>query len=368
MGRRRKIEIVQNLNNDPPKEVIKKKRGRKPKNKTLDTPPPEKVLKKRGRRPKEKYNFDTDPLKLQNYNDENDSIIVKLPIKKSDMESLITNKLTSYNPNVKTPEPYDPTIDDTKFNFSEIKKNIDNLKEDTSKKPIENMNDENIDTLIKINETLSEEKKTRQIDLILNNKYQKEQKLELITQFSNFTNENVYPERTDIACFWCSHNFDTIPWGIPISYDNDKFKLFGVFCSPNCACSYLFESAQFKDTLWEVYSLLNLFYYKVFNKIKKIYPAPSKLCLQKFGGKMTYEEFKKKNEDSESIYLIKFPPIISVIPVIEEVNLKKIQTNHNFIPVDKNRIMKANQELRLKRSKPINNKNTLDNCMNIISS
>ena len=40
--------------------------------------------------------------------------------------------------------------------------------------------------------------------------------------------------------------------------------------------------------------------------------------------------------------------------------------NNKFIPVDKNRIKKANTELKLKRSKPSNiNKNTLDQCMNI---
>ena len=59
---------------------------------------------------------------------------------------------------------------------------------------------------------------------------------------------------------------------------------------------------------------------------------------------------------------------LPVIPVIEEVNMKKIQINNNFIPVDKTRILKANQELRLKRNEPLTNKNTLDNCMNIIIS
>ena len=45
---------------------------------------------------------------------------------------------------------------------------------------------------------------------------------------------------------------------------------------------------------------------------------------------------------------------------------KKTNLTNTYIPVDKNRIIKANNELKLKRNTPINNnKNTLDNCMNI---
>ena len=37
-----------------------------------------------------------------------------------------------------------------------------------------------------------------------------------------------------------------------------------------------------------------------------------------------------------------------------------------YIPVDKDRIRKANNELRLKRSKPVSeHKNTLDSCMSL---
>ena len=43
-----------------------------------------------------------------------------------------------------------------------------------------------------------------------------------------------------------------------------------------------------------------------------------------------------------------------------------MNNKNNFIPIDKNRLLKANQEFKLQRSKPVfNYKNTLDNCMNI---
>ena len=46
--------------------------------------------------------------------------------------------------------------------------------------------------------------------------------------------------------------------------------------------------------------------------------------------------------------------------------VKKNNLTSSFIPEDKNRISKANNELKLKRNTPINNnRNTLDSCMNI---
>ena len=62
------------------------------------------------------------------------------------------------------------------------------------------------------------------------------------------------------------------------------------------------------------------------------------------------------------------PPIISVIPQIEESNLENMTVGNkeNFIPIDKERIKKANDDLRLKRNKPITESiNTLENCMHL---
>ena len=36
-----------------------------------------------------------------------------------------------------------------------------------------------------------------------------------------------------------------------------------------------------------------------------------------------------------------------------------------YIPLDKERIVKVNNDLRLKRKNPISNKNTLENCMKL---
>ena len=177
-----------------------------------------------------------------------------------------------------------------------------------------------------------------------------------------------WPQTTDINCFWCCHDFDNTPWGVPLKYEKDLFHMFGNFCSPNCVSSYIFDSNKNDDTKWELFSLLNLVYFKIYDKFKNIEPAPSKLCLSKFGGCLSIKEYRN-NFNNNNMYELKFPPTISIIPVIEEININKLKIYDNkndFIPVDKTRMMKANTEFKLKRTKPISNfKNTLDNCMNI---
>jgi len=415
-----------NLNTD---EKPKKKRGRKPKTDKSVVKEP-KPHKKRGRKPKEKFYYDTNPLTI-NYrqdNDEQENIIVRLPITSTDIEKYsITNDLFAYNPNINDPTPYDPTNPNmlySQINGREINNNTQNsftnhesmdstlstnttsrdtTSRDTTSRDTTSLNSMPLNTSLLTNsvtefkidgennhniittpitnnvetyenterienyENNDKKKKghKRQIDVLLNNRYRKEKKLELMVQFANYNKNKKWPTHTDIHCFWCCYPFSNIPWGIPLKYDNDIFNLYGIFCSPNCATSYLFKVYEDKNYVWESYALLNLLCYKIYGEHKNIYPAPSKMCLENFGGRMTIDEYRLNNIEKESLYAIKFPPTISIIPVMEEINMKKLQIQSKYIPVDKSRIMKANQELRLKRSKPINNKNTLDSCMNI---
>jgi hypothetical protein len=220
------------------------------------------------------------------------------------------------------------------------------------------------------NAIFNEKLDNRQISLLLKNKYDKENKINVLIQLSHCNKMKQWPEKTNICCLWCCHDFDNTPWGIPNKYETNLFHLFGIFCSPNCAASYIFNNITEINTKWEYFSLLNLLYYKVYNKSTEISLAPSKLSLKKFGGCLDIDEYRDKlNKDN--IYLLKFPPSISIIPIIEEINenkynIKNMNKTNNFIPLDTNRIKNANKELKLKRSKPLtNSKNTLDSCMNI---
>lgn len=402
--------------NNPPVEKVKKKRGRKPKN-IVESGGEKKddnviTLRRRGRKPKDKFNYETTNFSdYQNTIKRNENVIIKLPISCLRVENdlQVGNNLYKYNPVINEPKPFDSNnneflnlegIENSNLQIKDqtnLVSNYDNkdtnennnipepIQEENNYSSFNNNDDFNpngslvsklsipktgISTKEIINPIKKEELPTknteqlRQIDIILNKKYKyNQEKIEIMNGF--VSNSTIKVQKTDICCWWCCHEFECVPWGIPQKYVDDKFELYGVFCSANCALSYLLDMDRDEDYLWEKVALLNLLHYKVYGKYENIIPAPNKIALQKFGGSMSLEEFHNLIEFNNKSYTVEFPPCNNVIPVLEEI-YKKNNLTSSFIPVDKNRISKANNELKLKRSTPINNnRNTLDSCMNI---
>ena len=56
------------------------------------------------------------------------------------------------------------------------------------------------------------------------------------------------------------------------------------------------------------------------------------------------------------------PPHLLICPQLE---VKKNKENNIYIPLNLNRINKYTDDLKLKREKPVNNMNTLEDCMNL---
>jgi len=162
------------------------------------------------------------------------------------------------------------------------------------------------------------------------------------------------PDRTDIHCYWCKHQFETSPLGCPIStqepsyvivsnsaiYDktsyrtrtlpeyerkamistrafdelidngneviihgsNKKFVTDGVFCSFNCVKAYIMDNHN--DRMYEYSNhLLNLLYKYCTGSYYngRIIPAPSWRLLKSFGGHLTIQEFRKSFDIVEFI-------------------------------------------------------------------
>ena len=129
--------------------------------------------------------------------------------------------------------------------------------------------------------------------------------------------------------------------------------------------SYNFDSEETKNTIWERYTLLNHLYSIIEDEPNLVINlAPSRLTLDIFGGYLDIKEFR--NTDSNKEYNIVYPPMVSIIPSVEEKYKDKLKRKETYyIPLDKERIKKANNDLRLKRKKPVTNKNTLENCMRL---
>ena len=343
--------------------------------------------KRRGRKPKDKFKYEsTDIDEYAKNNRKEENIIIKLPLSclKLNEEFNDGKDLFNYNPTITTPKPYNSEDLSSKhnINYSLLDgQNNDDIENNINiKATINNTNEQNIVNCPKcstcechsknmgnsadVDGTNKPNTETRQIDIILNNKYNSNtDKFNVLTHLGNSLNGTKWPEKTEIACLWCCHRFVNTPWGVPFKFHNHKFQLFGNFCMPNCTLSYILQNYKEDDAMWEKVALLNLLYFKVYGQYKNLVPAFDKMSLKTFGGTLEIEEYRNIIGKTDKSYSIEFPPCNTIIPMLEEI-YKKTNLNNTFIPVDKTRIQVANNELKLKRSKPVVNvKNTLDFCL-----
>lgn len=392
-GRRPK-NLTNNVDKKEKPVIEKKKRGRKPK------PKPEnaeiKIPKKRGRKPLDS-NKNIEINKNINLTEEN--VILHLPIKTEEINSLNSESLMKYNPKITIPSPFSEDINFQEVNYSKIlnQENKDNSKSTEIVNKHNNINEsnlnENLNENIKTNKPIlneninvnepnlvvgNEEKKN-----VLNNKinndviekfenitnkynnislYEKNKVLPILLEYSETNKHKEWPSSVTSSCFWCCEPFNSVPVGIPIKKLNNTFYMYGNFCSPECAAAYIFNEKKYMNDCWEKYSMLNLIYGN--NQPIKI--APSKICLKKFGGRLTITEFRNICTKLNKSYKVLLPPMVSVLPMIEEINLNDDNNNIDMFLLNKDHINKANEEYRLRRNKPLpDSKNTLESCMNL---
>ena len=122
--------------------------------------------------------------------------------------------------------------------------------------------------------------------------------------------------------------------------------------------------------MWKQYNLLNTLQKKISNNNwKKIKLAPPKEVLKIFGGYMTIDEYREELLTGNTEFKVIEPPLISLVPKIEETYFKSQNNNLNkkkYVPIDNELIDKAKISMKLKREKPINNsKSTLHNFMDL---
>lgn len=326
---------------------IPKKRGRKPKPKTSKDNIV-KIPKKRGRKPKEKVpSYSVLNVNNNNLQELDNNVILHLPIKTSDIEAsekMGTHDLLKYDPDQKEPDPYDPLGKNT---YSNIEKDIIKLNNSEEEEDF-NIEDKCINC--------------DNMDLLLKSKINI---LDTNFDFYDANKNKSWPVKTNLYCLWCSHPFDTPPVPLPLKLVKNKFYVEGCFCSFNCSAAYNFDKAY--PDKWERYSLLHLLYKKIYDThFERILLAPPKETLSVFGGHMSITEYRKNLITNEKSFKIINPPIISIIPKIEENVTMKIVNNNKFIPVNQILVDKASESLRLRRDKPITENNrTLYSYMNL---
>lgn len=228
---------------------------------------------------------DSKKIELKTHNIERKSIIVHLKI---DIDKYEKKNNTYINDFLK----YDPNI-----NIEPMGYNIDYLSLDNQSEIIETKKD-----------------KTEKVYNVIDNKNKIVKKIHnIMMEFTNFNEKKFLQTKT--CCWHCCHSFKSMPCGIPINYEKNLFYVKGIFCSFNCALTYNNNSKENENIIQERESLIYLLYKKI-NNVKNIdlKYAPEKEVLEMFGGKLTIEEFRENN----STYNIIFPPIVFLIPQLEE--------------------------------------------------
>ena len=192
------------------------------------------IPKKRGRKPKGGKIVEpaTIPVATQRIFVEN--VILHLNCHKSDIH--VVNDIDR---SIHSIEPFE-----SESSFAEIEHNTEETKIG--------------DTTDKVNKTISGKLAELEKDLHTNN----------IHQSSN--------------CFWCTCGFDTPAIFIPSGHNNKKYNVYGCFCSPECASSYLFEENIDDSVKYERYHLLNYIYGKIYDYKVAIKLAPSPFYLLAF--------------------------------------------------------------------------------------
>ena len=370
-GRPKKIRTAE----DEKKIKKKKKRGRKPRPKT-DESQKQIIKRKRGRKPRDRFYTLSNKQKkeLLDTNLHQDSIIVFLPIDIEQLEKdqignknnkfFIENSILTYKPNLNIPKPMEYGLQ--------------------NEQNIESLNDNNIISAVinNGNESLHNEKSINhksKMNELMNPYREVEYHLHergncITTNIRNTMNEfrtanktNEWVDATNIRCWWCCYEFDNKPISIPISFKNDVFNVYGCFCNFKCALAYNFNTDG--NRKWERISLIHLLYKKMYNKKEvELEYAPPREFLKIFGGHMDIDEFRNLDNKRRK-YEVIYPPMLSIIPQLEETEIfaesNKIRKSKKEIPVDDDRIQRAREKLKLKRLKPLRERNTLEQCMNL---
>lgn len=126
-------------------------------------------------------------------------------------------------------------------------------------------------------------------------------------------------------CFWCTGSFKHEPIYIPSSFINNKYKVYGNFCTPQCAAAYLFDENIDSTIKYNRYSLLNSMYKELFTYNKNIIPAPKPFyILDKFLGNLSIEEYRNLVSKNDTNISIVDKPISNIFPELHSNSLSSI--------------------------------------------
>lgn len=188
----------------------------------------------------------------------------------------------------------------------------------------------------------------------------------LLVQYKDSSEMKSIPTKSDSACFWCCHTFNNRPVVLPLRDQGKYLQVFGNFCCPECATAYLFDMRQDSHTRWEQLALL----YRLYSEAcgGKIHPAPSRNILKLFGGSLSIDDYRNLIRSYKVRVDVHLPPMVSLLATMDTkpIDFYDASLTKNVSETVKERLQKAEEVLRLKRTKPLKAwESTLDACINL---
>lgn len=265
---------------------------------TKEKPPP----KKRGRKPKGGKIIDkTD--KKNNNKVIVSNIILHLKCKSSDLKNDFTNEI-QYDPEIQSIEG----ISSNCYKPNELSYQLISSNDNT---------DNNTNIIDNENDNKNEKISNKTI-------YNKLKHIQFTLHSNNLSNKKS-------NCFWCTYNFDNPVIYIPKSYIDDKYNVYGNFCSPECAVAFLFNEHIDSSTKFERYNLFNHIYANIYNYEKNIKPAPNPLyILDKFMGTLSITEFRKLSSQEQLLFVMD-KPMTRIFPELHDDNDEFLLNQHSNI-------------------------------------
>lgn len=284
-----------------------KRRGRPPKNLVISTPTKNKIV---------------------NTEKQEEQLVLYLPTFDDDSQSdkkYIKKETTETDKNTITSESELSDDDD----YHNIKNNIEkNSSDDITEKYSKNINIEKLleelqrrDVIINTLKMKIKDKNIFNENTLTLTKENKKQLLNLGLITINKNKLNIC-EKTNIACWWCTYQFDTQPLFIPDNYKNKIYYVFGNFCSFSCMLAYNEDLDDYRKSVRT--NLIKQLYRDIFNCDEfNIKPAGPRELLEKFGGPMTITKYRDSNIASKKILKMSIPPQIPLISDYEEIVIDK---------------------------------------------
>ncbi len=192
-------------------------------------------------------------------------------------------------------------------------------------------------------------------------------KCDLMVQYKELKATKKIPNTTDIACFWCVHSFTWQPTIIPEREEKGIYRVYGNFCCPNCALAYLLKENLDTHVRWERIALLHRLYGKHYSS-GRIFPSPPLESLRLFGGSVSIEQYRATIGAGKVRIDLQTPPMVSILGSIDTkpIDFYDSSMKHTISPLLGEVVPKAEEGLRLKRSKPLKEReSTLDSVLKI---